>query len=60
MAFAIEEKFIQDEKEHLIICDTGICGDFKLQLWPFICSSFLSYLRSAVRLAPFLEEKMNS
>ncbi|CAD8198085.1 unnamed protein product [Paramecium pentaurelia] len=60
VAFAIEEKFIQDEKEHLIICDTGICGDFKLQLWPYVCSSFLSYLRSAVRLAPFLEEKINS
>ncbi|CAD8207861.1 unnamed protein product [Paramecium octaurelia] len=60
VAFAIEEKFIQDEKEHLIICETGICGDFKLQLWPFICSSFLSYLRSAVRLAPFLEEKINN
>ncbi|CAK68348.1 unnamed protein product (macronuclear) [Paramecium tetraurelia] len=60
VAFTIEEKFIQDEKEHLIICETGICGDFKLQLWPFICSSFLSYLRSAVRLAPFLEEKINS
>ncbi|CAD8170605.1 unnamed protein product [Paramecium octaurelia] len=60
VAFAIEDKFVQDEKEQLIICDTGICGDFKLQLWPFICSSFLSYLRSAYRLAPFLEEKINS
>ncbi|CAD8155388.1 unnamed protein product [Paramecium pentaurelia] len=60
VAFAIEDKFIQDEKEQLIICDTGICGDFKLQIWPFICSSFLTYLRSAYRLAPFLEEKINS
>ncbi|CAD8122248.1 unnamed protein product [Paramecium sonneborni] len=60
VAFAIEDKFVQDENEQLIISDTGICGDFKLQLWPFICSSFLSYLRSACRLAPFLEEKINS
>ncbi|CAD8114501.1 unnamed protein product [Paramecium primaurelia] len=60
VAFAIEDKFIQDEKEQLIICDTGICGDFKLQIWPFICSSFLTYLRSAYRLAPYLEEKINS
>ncbi|CAD8124968.1 unnamed protein product [Paramecium sonneborni] len=59
VAFAIEDKFVQDENEQLIICDTGICGDFKLQLWPFILSSFLSYLRSAWKLAPFLEEKIN-